>query len=419
MAARPTARKSAVTLAGAGFVVYLWVVHSYRLPLGAAAILVGLCGVVLQRERLRIPAPLIWFGLWVAWAGIGYFTALHPEMTGPKIWEYVKLWLIFLLALNLCHTKQQLRLMIIAWLGIFAIYPVRGILMNFIAGIQIQGRYQWNFIFSNPNDFATLTLPLMALATATLQSAKEKWVKYCALAGTVLLPLCIVITESRGGILALGTFGTLVLLQYRKRIGMLLLILMVIGGISQLAPQSVWNRLSGLKSVFNEETLDEADPYGSAKQRYDIWRVARAIVKDHPVFGIGAGAYPEVHLEYALTGKYPGYVVQRRDPHSTYLHAAAENGIPGLGLFLAVIVSTFVAAIKGIKRIKKTDPKTAQSIQTLLFGVIAFLQASIFASMEFLPHVYIFIAIILTMVAVNLPAPGPEAAIARNPRRRA
>jgi probable O-glycosylation ligase (exosortase A-associated) len=398
-------------------VVYLWVIHSYRLPIGAAAIVVGLCGVVLQRERLRIPAPLVWCGLWVAWAGIGYFTATHPEMTGPKIWEYVKLWLIFLLALNLCHTKQQLRLMIIAWLGIFAIYPVRGILFNFASGIQIQGRYQWNFIFSNPNDFATLTLPLMALSTATLQSAKEKWVKYCALAGTILLPLCIVITESRGGILALATFGTLVLFQYRRRIGAVLMILMVIGLIAQLAPQSVWNRVSGLKSVFNEETLDEADPYGSAKQRYDIWRVARAIAKDHPVFGIGAGAYPEVHLEYALTGRYPGFVVQRRDPHSTYLHAAAENGLPGLGLFLGVIISTFVAGIHGIKRIKKSDPKTAQSIQTLLFGLIAFLQASIFASMEFLPHVYIFIAIIITMVAVNLPPPA-EPGIAANPRRR-
>ncbi len=394
-------RRSSLTLAGAAFVIYLWVIHSFKASLGAPAIVLGLIGIGLQRERLRFPAPLIWFGAFVVWAAIGYSVAEFPDLAKTMIWGYVKVWLIFLLALNLAQTKQQLRLMIIAFLGIYAFYPVRGILFNFLNGIQIQGRYAWNVIFSNPNDYATLTLPLLAMSVALLQSEKQRWAKYCALAGTIVLPLCIVITESRGGILALFTFGTLVLFQYRKRIGSILVILMVVAGISQLAPQSVWDRMGGLKNVMSEETIGEADPYGSAKQRYDIWRVSRAIIMDHPVLGIGPGNYPDIHFKYALTGRFPGFVVHRRDPHSTYFHAAAEDGIPGLLLFLGVVFSTFIAGFKAVSRLKGSDPDTARSLQTMLFGLIAFLQASIFASMEFLPHMYLFLAIICTTIALN------------------
>jgi probable O-glycosylation ligase (exosortase A-associated) len=410
-------RRPALTLAGAGFVIYLWVIHSFKAPLGAAAIVLGLVGVGLQREKLRVPAPALWLGAFLLWAGVGYFTAQLPDITAQKIWEYLKIWLIFLLALNLAHTRSQLRWMMIAWLGIFALYPVRGILFNFVAGIQIQGRYAWNVIFANPNDFATLTLPVLAMSVAMLQAEKQRWVKYCALAGVIVLPLAIVITQSRGGILALLTFSALVLVQYRRRVGTIVLVLIVLAGVVQFAPPELSDRLTGLKEVTSEETIGEADPYGSAKQRYDIWRVARAIIKDHPVFGIGIGSYPEVHLRYARTGKFPGYVVQKRDTHSTYLHAAAETGLPGLGLFLGVVLATFIKGFRAASRLKTTDPVTARSVRTLLFGLIAFLQACLFASMEHLPHMYIYIAIIMTMIAVSQPN-SPAKSAAPSGRRR-
>jgi O-antigen ligase len=410
-------RRPALTLAGAGFVIYLWVIHSFKAPLGAAAIVLGLIGVGLQREKLRMPAPLLWFGAFVLWAGLGTLMTDYPSATSGMTWAYLKIWLIFLLALNLAHSRSQLRWMMIAWLGIFAFYPVRGILFNFVFGIQIQGRYAWNVIFANPNDFATLTLPLLAMSVAMLQSEKQRWVKYCALAGVIVLPLAILITQSRGGILALFTFGALVLVQYRRRVGAIVLVLIVLAGAVQFAPPELSARLIGLKDVTSEETIGQADPYGSAKQRYDIWRVARAVIKDHPVFGIGIGAYPEVHLRYALTGKFPGFITHKRDTHSTYLHAAAETGLPGLGFFLGVVLATFITGFRSAARLKTQDPVTARSIRTLLFGLIAFLQACLFASMEFLPHPYLYIAIICTMIAVNR-TDSPNARVPAVRRRR-
>jgi probable O-glycosylation ligase (exosortase A-associated) len=402
--------KTRINLAGLGFLIYLWVIHSAKLPLGAAAIVVGLVGLVLQKDRLKVPAPLLWLGAFVLWASLGYFSAEIPSATSQKIWEYIKIWLIFLLAVNVAHTRSQLRWMMIGWLGIFALYPVRGILFNFISGYHTQGRYAWNFVFSNPNDFATLTLPMLAMSVAMLQSAQERWVRYCALAGVGVLPITIVITQSRGGILALSTFAALVLIQYRRRVGAILLVLMVIVAISQIAPPEVWGRLSGLKNLTSESTIGAADSLGSAQQRYDIWRVARAITADHPIFGSGIGSYGQIHARYAATRKYPGFVEGRKDAHSTYLHTSAETGLPGLALFLCVITATFYLGLRAAARLKVSNPTTARSIRTLLFGLIAFLQACVFASMEYLPFLYIYIAIICTMITVNQGAmPGTPA----------
>src|SRR5262245_8058599 len=100
-------RRARVTLAGAGFLVYLWVVHSGKAPIGAAAIVVGLMGMLLQGERLKTPAAFFWFSAFVLWGGLGYFYSQAPELTSQAIWEYVKILLIFLLSLNVAKSRTQ------------------------------------------------------------------------------------------------------------------------------------------------------------------------------------------------------------------------------------------------------------------------------------------------------------------------
>ena len=403
VAGAPTIERARLTVAGAGFLVYLWVVHSGRAPIGAAAIVLGLVGLVLQRQRLRLPVPLLLFGALLLWAGFGYFGALQQDRTFDVLWDYTKVGLIFLLAMNVARTRGQFRWMMLAWLAIFAFYPVRGTLFNIAFGIKVQGRYAWNNIFSNPNDLTTLSLPILAMSVAMLQSSKEKWIRVCALAGTVVIPMIIFATQSRGGILALLTFGALVLLHYRKRLGALLVATMVIGVVVQMAPPEVWRRIASLSKVTSEETIAQADKFGSAEQRSDIWRVTRAIIADHPITGVGIGGYGQVHARYAATGQFKGTVKGPRDAHSTYLGTAAELGLPGLALFLAMIASVFVLGWRGVRQLKLVDPVAATSLRTLLYGLIAFLQACLFATMTHLPFLYIYMAVICTMVAVYQP----------------
>jgi O-antigen ligase len=131
--------------------------------------------------------------------------------------------------------------------------------------------------------------------------------------------------------------------------------------------------------------------------------VARAIITDHPITGVGMGAYGLIHARYAATGRFRGTVQGPRDPHSTFFGTAAELGLPGLALLLGMIASVFVIGWRGVRQLKLVDPVAATSLRTLLYGLIAFLQACLFATMTHLPFLYIYMAVICTMVAVYQP----------------
>ena len=71
-----------------------------------------------------------------------------------------------------------------------------------------------------------------------------------------------------------------------------------------------------------------------------------------------------------------------------------------------------------VGRLNKSDPTSATALRTLLFGLIAFLQACLFATMTHLPFLYLYLAVICTMIAVQQDAPPGSFAKSRLARRR-
>jgi probable O-glycosylation ligase (exosortase A-associated) len=386
-----------LTLPFAGLAVYLWVIHSARLPIASHAIALGLFGLVLQAQPLRYPAPLLWFGGFFLWALATAPASHFPNQTWDKLVDFGKLWLVFLLASNVARTRRQLQVLMITWLGIFAFYPVRGTLFNFVFRIGEFGRYAWNFIFSNPNDLAALTLPILAMSIAVLQGEKEKkkfreggWIRLSALAGVIILPAMIFVTQSRGGILALFTMALLVLVQYRKQAKSFAVFVLVAGVIGLAAPSSVWTRLGGLSNVGGDsETAAQVDVEGSADQRLEIWKIAGAIIADNPVTGVGLGAYSEAHMEYARSSQFNQIARGTRDTHSIYLNVMAETGIVGFILLMGMMLSALWQGWRAAKELEPHDPGTAKQMQTLNIGLIAFMQAGIFASLHRVAFVYL------------------------------
>ncbi len=390
-----------------GLVVYLWVIHSYKAPIASYAIGLGLFGLLLQAHRLRLPAPLLWFGAFVLWAGVSSLLSPGAYFDGDAITDYAKLWLIFLVACNVAQTRTQFYGLIVAWLGIYALYPVRGTLFNFMIGHQYFGRYAWNFIFENPNDLAALSLPMFAMAVAVLQGRSQRaWIRLSALAGVVVLPLLIFVTQSRGGILALATMGLLILVQYRRQARGLAVTVLVAGVVFLVAPPEVWDRLGGLTKAGDTETLREVDVEGSAEQRFEIWRVAASIFSDHPIAGVGLGRYPVVHSEYASSGAFLPTARGQRDPHSIYLNILAETGLPGLLCFLMMVGIVFVRGRVVIRALAKVDLAGSRQISTLLIGLIGVLQAGIFASLHRVAFLYVFLGVIASATAVLAPLPA-------------
>jgi O-antigen ligase len=160
----------------------------------------------------------------------------------------------------------------------------------------------------------------------------------------------------------------------------------------------VWTRLGALSKAGDTENLSEVDTHGSAEQRFEIWRVAAAIIADHPVTGVGLGGYPQAHQQYALSNRFKPIARGSRDTHSIYLNVMAETGIVGFLLLMGMIVTALWQGWRAAKDLETRDPGAAKQMWTLNIGLIAFMQAGIFASLHRVAFLYVYLAVLTTAI---------------------
>lgn len=388
-------------------VVYLFVVHSFKLNVGSVAIGVGLGAVLLSGNKLRVSKPMMWYLGFLVWALITLPFSLAPLTSWERWVDSLKIVLIMFVMINAIRTKTQHRIVTLAWLAMFAFYPVRGTLLNFATGQGSFGRYGWNFTFANYNDLAALTLLPLALCLDRLRTQEKKWVKVCAFAGLIVMPFIVLITQSRGGMLGLAAFMVFLLARSRYRARLTVAVGIIGVGAVLFAPQAVWDRISGMSYLTSTETLGEAD--SSAEQRYQILQVAGSIIADYPVFGVGIGAYPVAHERYALINQEWSSANGRRDTHNTYLHVLAENGFVGLGLYMMIFISAFVELTRGRRNALSDSSVEAKEVadryQAYQAGFVGLAVCAVFGSLDGIvfPFLLLSLATVTGMIFGSTP----------------
>jgi putative inorganic carbon (hco3(-)) transporter len=381
---------------------YVYSAVTYGLPLVAPAVVVALIGLFFERIRIVFPGFLILFALWIVWAAVGMGSSYQSEETVKQVTVLLKVFIIVFAIVNVVHNAWRARMFIIFFLGCFALYPARGTIVNyFIVRYTLFGRALWNFIYGNSNDLAALTFFPLSLTLALIFTEKKGWVKNVSFIGTGVLTLIILLTQSRGALIALVATGLIFFLtQARgKRLKSALIAAVVCVLILPLVPSSAWKRFEGLTKLTDTATIGDADPEGSADARYNIWRVARQIISENPATGIGLGAYQLAHATYTGRMVVPPAARGFRDTHSTYLNVAAETGIPGLILFMAMIGT--VAGGAEVTRRRAAGTPRARQIFALQLGLLAFLMHGIFGSLSKLSFLYIQLAVIWVVTEVT------------------
>jgi O-antigen ligase len=397
------------------FLWYLTAVTTFRLPWANVAMAIAIVAVLTRGSVPRFSALLGWLGVFIAWAAVAYPVTRYPEQVREGLIEFGKVWLIVLVALNALRTRGEIRLFIIVFLAGFALYPLRGAFLNYFGGYSLSGRAIWNVTYSNPNDLAALALLHLSMAASLLVTEwRKSWTWVAAAIGVVLVPILILMTQSRGGVIALGVFTILALIAHPKRLRMLPVVAALAIVVVTVAPMGVWTRVGGLSKATNVEHLEQVDPEGSARGRFQIWRVATKIIGDHPGLGVGLGAYPQAHAAYALDEEFDRTVTGRRDTHSTWLNVLAETGVPGLLIFLALLFATFWKAER-IRRVCRVRlPRASRQLLYLEFGLLAFLAAGTFGSFAHVMFLYLHVTLIWALAeaceyeATQVRAAGPR-----------
>jgi probable O-glycosylation ligase (exosortase A-associated) len=373
-----------------GLLLYIFSIVTYRAPLATPGLALALAAIFLGGQRIRVPPVLIAFGAFIVWGLIGYTQTIYPGAVWDRLILLGKLWLISLVLVNALRTRAQIRFFVVFFLVCFATHPARGAIFNYFYGYTLFGRALWNHIYANPNDLAALTLFPLGLAIGLLKDVNT-WIRRGAVVSVVVLVALVLMTQSRGGFLALALVGVIAVFRLRterRKARTFAGIVLMAGAAAFLAPSGVWDRISGL----SEGT--EAD--SSSQQRWEIWQVAREVASDHKLYGVGLGAYRRAHFDYTLDN--PLFTLSRgvKDTHSTYLNVLAEAGWPGLLIFLTMIGLALNEARRAQKRLRH-DPAAKALIGAVALVLVGYMAAGIFATVPHLSFLYIHLALLTVL----------------------
>ena len=340
-----------------GLLLYLLAVITFRFPIAPYA--VGLMALgVLTHEHELVSTPFS-TGLFciLAWSLLGVGLSEWRQASFAAWLELVKVAIICFLMPQVLRNKRTVLTALLAHVAMFTLYPVRGSIFNRLAGETEQGRWMWNYIYNNPNDYASLTVLALGSVVALLCCFWHRPLVRTGLIGLLFTFLFVVVmTQSRGvGIgltVGIALFGVYASARVRKT-------LLVSGVVVALAtpilvPRDVLNRY--FASAVNDDTdasskndLRVNAARGSTEERTELLMIGLHIARDHLLFGVGLGAYPFANAQYAPEKG-------ARDTHNTYVNLAAEAGIPALLLFLGLCYLTFRPCHRAIIALRARQP---------------------------------------------------------------
>ncbi|MCE8514349.1 O-antigen ligase family protein [Ruegeria pomeroyi] len=151
------------------------------------------------------------------------------------------------------------------------------------------------------------------------------------------------------------------------------------------APDTLVERFGVLGDFLGEgDTSDR-----SLLRRLSYNQIGLALWAEHPVTGLGPGAYPVNYASDAFRW-YPGREAEARQLHNAYLEVAVETGIVGIALFLGALLSAAWAALKaGLHPVTETQVLA----QALGVAMAVFMFASLFMPNEDIKYTWILAAL--------------------------
>lgn len=358
-----------------------WLIGTPVLP-----ILLGLClifWIAQSDKRFDSPqhrlVPVLYFFI--------MFSVLLTGWMGGALkaaGDFLPTLLLFFMLSTAIDSLERLR-------GLFMLISAAGAVMA-IHGIQqagsedgigwtgaemIERRITYLGFLNDPNDLAMALLMGLPMALYVANTARSFLVRWAYRAAASLAVYGVYLTNSRGGLLSLGTMSLVYsMLRYGFWRGLLVLP-MFAGALILFAP-----------SRGGEISADEE----SAAGRVEAWYEGFQMLQSHPLFGVGYNMFVEHHV---------------RTAHNSFVLAIAELGLLGYYVWLSNIVLTVMMLVQ-IERMAHPTPQLGeenlqdwQKLHTisraLLYGMVGGLTASFFLSRSYTVIWYVHIGMVVAL----------------------
>jgi O-antigen ligase len=293
------------------------------------ALVLTLFTVVISGQIRRWRAFHVFALLFVIWAGVGVLM-VNMQTIPKKFYTFVQLFLMLCMIWQLASTpRRQLGLLIAYLCGAYV-----AALVTIALFVQQSGLRRFAAGGADPNSLAmtlSLGIPIAWYLGMTSPRALVRWI------GRGYLPIALLViglTGSRGGMITAMTALLIVpLAMTHLSPGRLVSAIVVLGLSAALAvayiPETALQRLA---------TTSESIQGLSFGGRFQLWQAGLNAFAERPVMGFGPSRFVD-----AIT---PQLGSMAKVAHNSFLSVVVEEGLIGLVLFCAMLLTVFYAVLR-------------------------------------------------------------------------
>jgi O-antigen ligase len=322
-----------------------------------------LLGRLARRGPVSIVTPEIkLIAVLVAWAVLTLPFSYWPGGSAQFLLEtYAKTVIVFWLLCNTVDTIARLR-QVLWTLALLSIPVALTGISHFASGIVGTGRGAARIagyeapLSANPNDMALLLNLILPLAAALAVTARRGFERALLLGIVGVGAIAVVCTFSRGGFLTLVFVGALYAFRLARRTRRASIVVLLLLGALVAMPLLPTGYLGRLDTLVHPED----DPTGSAPQRWHDTLAATHWIASHPILGAGLA------MGVLALNEERGAIWTK--VHNVYLEHGVDLGLPGLMLFVLLVLFALGSAKRARDRARGELSQLAEGIHVSLLG---------------------------------------------------
>ncbi|MDB5791788.1 MAG: O-antigen polymerase protein [Massilia sp.] len=381
----------------------------YNLLFTAVAVLSYLA--VKHKPKIHLGALGAMVLLFFLWTTISTILTMAPPERSWDIWSrFAKVITLFVFVLLIIQKKLHVDFFL--WCVVLSVGFYGDLeALKYLAsggGHKIEGFS--GHVLGDRNELAlafVMTLPICYYLLGEYgQRSRLIWL---ALLGTMaLLAVAVIGTQSRGGFVALASFGAYLFIKTERKLPILLLMAVLAIGMSFFVSEEWMTRMN---------TLESANEDASFMGRVTAWKLSFILAMQNPLFGGGFKSLETFSVwtdlsrhffsyEWFYTGTALPNPTKARAAHSIYFQVMGEHGFAGLAIFLACLASAFFKAASIARQAKQavTAPWIRRLATMLQLSIFTYALGGLALSFAYFELFYAIIALLIVLESRILPA---------------
>lgn len=328
--------------------------------------------VIIRRQRNFVRAPqnflIVAFLALIIISQRTYVGGMIDELTG----DFARIVVIYFLIINLINTEKRLIMAIwvlmlsTLWISLHGILLSKGVIIG-QAGLSQGTRVTSTGIFADPNDLAQAIVVVVPYVFGLFFYEKRILTKLILVIMGAIMLYAFLLTGSRGGFIG---FAVVMFLLLKSKVGMVMgsaMGIIALMGLLVVAPSHTVERM---------KTASPYEDTGAA--RIELWYEGWQMFLSNPIMGVGKDMYYELTETHLVA-------------HNSFIHVAAELGLPGLFLWIGLFYFSFKALYRSLKlhKVENIISRESALSNSLMISMIGFVATALFLSRQYgyLPYI--------------------------------